>query len=554
MRNFRRGGETDDDGALYEKNARLIGNSLYNLQLIRRYIINAQFVTPDAQYRMTEPNGYLRGGIIRNLDSFYESDFYLLPQEQKGYPVWMDGAAQTQIFYKNEQSFYGMAGIITMGISVYEPKTREFLGILLLNIDLKAFSGAMAGYEAYSDGNLFLVGTDGVLTWSNPSLLAPPFPQNQELYQEMLVNRQDITRRTIDGQNILLAYENIPGTPMFASYVADLDVLLKHTYEIRNLCILVLICIVIACFIISYYVTNSISSPILALVHAMQKAGDGKWTTRCKDSGHDEIALLGERFNEMADKTDQLIEEVYLSEIKRQRMLLGWKNAQLDAMLMQINPHFLYNTLDIIRWEAMYEANGESPVTQMIEKFSRLCRMGMRTGSNTVRLSEGIEHASTYLDVINFRHSHKIQLLIETEVDADALYIPQFMLQPIMENAIIHAFGDASQGYRIRIRSYCQDDTLFLLVEDNGKGMTDEELTSLRQALLLADISDKSIGLVNVNQRIRLFYGEDYGIHIDSHAGRGTVIQITLPVRSHSENMERNEEVQKNDLSGIDRR
>ena len=110
----------------------------------------------------------------------------------------------------------------------------------------------------------------------------------------------------------------------------------------------------------------------------------------------------------MADKTDQLIEQVYLSEIRRQEVSISWTNARLDALLMQINPHFLYNTLDIIRWEAMYEANGESPVTQMIEKFSQLYRMGMRTGGNTITLKEGIEHAKTYLEVINFRHREKI--------------------------------------------------------------------------------------------------------------------------------------------------
>ena len=95
----------------------------------------------------------------------------------------------------------------------------------------------------------------------------------------------------------------------------------------------------------------------------------------------------------MAENTNHLIDQVYLSEIHRQKLQLSWKNAQLDAMLMQINPHFLYNTLDIIRWEAMYEADGESPVTEMIEKFSRLCRLGMKTGGNTITLKEGIEHA-----------------------------------------------------------------------------------------------------------------------------------------------------------------
>ena len=106
----------------------------------------------------------------------------------------------------------------------------------------------------------------------------------------------------------------------------------------------------------------------------MKKTGSGKWTARYENSGHDEITDLGNRFNEMAENTNHLIDQVYISEIRRQRTLLSWKNAQLDAMLMQINPHFLYNTLDIIRWEAMYETNGESPVTEMIEKFSRLCR------------------------------------------------------------------------------------------------------------------------------------------------------------------------------------
>ena len=172
----------------------------------------------------------------------------------------------------------------------------------------------------------------------------------------------------------------------------------------------------------------------------------------------------------MADKTDQLIEQVYLSEIRRQEVSISWTNARLDALLMQINPHFLYNTLDIIRWEAMYEANGESPVTQMIEKFSQLYRMGMRTGGNTITLKEGIEHAKTYLEVINFRHREKIQLEIHVEPEEEQLYVPQFMLQPIMENAVVHAFGDASRGYRITIRAYREEEKLFIRIKDNGKG------------------------------------------------------------------------------------
>lgn len=522
---------------LFQTNTFLIENRLYSLRQNKKHIVNIQFVTPSRQYHMVEDNGFQRGGTIRDLDAFYKSDFYLVPQDKRGYPVWMDDKEQTGIFYKNEQVVYGFANIITMEIAVYEPNTRDFLGILLFNIDRSTFSDIETPSGNNDQGNIFLIGKSGVLTWFDPSIKSPSFPRIPELFEEMLQKRKSIEQIQLDRQNILLAYEQIPDTEMFACYIASLDTLLAHSYHIRNLCVLVLIGTVIACFILSYYVTFSISDPLKKLNRVMKKTGSGKWTARYENSGHDEITALGDRFNEMAENTNQLIDQVYLSEIHRQKLQLSWKNAQLDAMLMQINPHFLYNTLDIIRWEAMYEADGESPVTEMIEKFSRLCRLGMKTGGNTITLREGIEHASIYLDVINFRHSEKIQLFLETEVDDQSVYIPQFILQPIMENAVVHAFGDASSGYFIKIHSSACDNVLHILVEDNGRGMKKNELHSLQLSLNRDEAPDESIGLVNVNQRIRLFYGESYGLQISSTPGKGTRIEILLPLRNHSENM-----------------
>lgn len=522
---------------LFQTNTFLIENRLYSLRQNKKHIVNIQFVPPSRQYHMVEDNGFQRGGTIRDLDAFYKSDFYLVPQDKRGYPVWMDDKEQTGIFYKNEQVVYGFANIITMEIAVYEPNTRDFLGILLFNIDRSTFSDIETPSGNNDQGNIFLIGKSGVLTWFDPSIKSPSFPRIPELFEEMLQKRKSIEQIQLDRQNILLAYEQIPDTEMFACYIASLDTLLAHSYHIRNLCVLVLIGTVIACFILSYYVTFSISDPLKKLNRVMKKTGSGKWTARYENSGHDEITALGDRFNEMAENTNQLIDQVYLSEIHRQKLQLSWKNAQLDAMLMQINPHFLYNTLDIIRWEAMYEADGESPVTEMIEKFSRLCRLGMKTGGNTITLREGIEHASIYLDVINFRHSEKIQLFLETEVDDQSVYIPQFILQPIMENAVVHAFGDASSGYFIRIHSSACDNVLHILVEDNGRGMEKNELHSLQLSLNRDEAPDESIGLVNVNQRIRLFYGESYGLQISSTPGKGTRIEILLPLRNHSENM-----------------
>ncbi len=531
--------EPEDSARLkrLEENTYLIENKLYTMRHNQKYIVNLQFVTPTRQYHMVEQNGFQRGGTIRNLEQFYNSEFYLLPQEKKGYPVWMDSREQSSIFYKNEQNFYGLGNIITLGIGVYQPVTRNFLGVLLLNIDLNVFSQALKDYDTYEEGNTFLIGQDGVLSWSSPTIQAPSFPQDANLYSQMLSHNQAVIRPCIDGEDILLSYERVPGTQIFSCYIASLDLLMARAYQIRRLCLMVLACIVLVCLLLSWYVTASIAEPIRRLIQVMQKTGKGKWTARYKNSGHDEITILGDCFNEMAENISQLMEQVYLSEIQRQQTLLCWKNAQLDALLMQINPHFLYNTLDIIRWEAMYEANGESRVTQMIEKFSQLCRIGMRTGGNTIPLQESIEHASTYMEVINFRHSTKIQLNINTQVDAHALYIPQFMLQPILENAVVHAFDGGSKGYCISISSAKKGQFLEILVEDNGKGMEPEELSRLRSSLSQMETADTSIGLVNVNQRIRLFYGNNYGIQVESQAGTGTQVKILLPLRHYSENM-----------------
>ena len=464
----------DDEISQMEQNTALIEHKLYDISQNRRYIENVQFVTPGRQYRMIEKNGFVRGGLIRDLDRFYQGDFYLLPQKQNGYPVWMDDISQTHTFFRNDRSIYGIGNIITLGVAVYEPTTRGFLGVLLLNINLETFSGSIEGYDAYKNGNTFLIGKDGVLSWFRPSLSAPSFPDDPGLYTHMLETKQGITHIRPDGRNLLLAYRQIPASQMFATYIADLDVLLANAYRIRNLCILVLICVVIATFVLSYYVTISISDPVRKLVHVMGKTTDHRWTTRYENSGNDEITILGDQFNEMAEQTNQLIEQVYLAEIKQQRAQISWKNAQLDAMLMQINPHFLYNTLDIIHWEAMYEADGESTVTQMIEKFSQLCRMGMKTNSSTIPLSEGIRHASIYLDVINFRHSEKIRFILNILDNTEAFYIPQFMLQPLMENAVIHGFGNASGGCQITLCSRQNGDHLQITIEDNGCGITPE--------------------------------------------------------------------------------
>lgn len=545
------------DSSLYQANKTYIEKRLYHASSEKRNILNMQLVTPYCQYYMMEENGYRRGGCIRNLDEFYKSDFYLLPQKQRGYPTWIETDEQSRTFYQSEQNVYGFGNLITLCVGIYTPVDREFLGVLIVNINLEAFSEIWDGSAASKEGNAFLSGRDWLLMSYSPNMLAPSFPKSNDKYEQMLENEKGIIESSADDQIILTAYQRIPSTNLLTTYMVNKDLAFESIYQLRNFCLLILAFVVAASVLIAYFVTKSISQPVDQLISVMKKAGNGEWNARYPNSGNDEITILGDCFNEMAEKTGQLIEQVYLSEIRRQQISLSLKNAQLDALLMQINPHFLYNTLDIIRWEAMYEANGESRVTHMIEAFSRLCRMGIHAGSNTITLSEGIRHGETYLEVINFRHQYKIELEKDFSIDTEKVYVPPFMLQPLFENAVTHAFGDASKGCRIILKGKIDRDTLFLIVADNGKGISSEECEKLNARMMDSDAfrnSSESIGMVNVNQRIRLFYGSKYGIHVKSQQDRGTEITITLPVRTISEDMKMEVEDEKNGLSGINHR
>ena len=545
------------DSSLYQANKTYIEKRLYHASSEKRNILNMQLVTPYCQYYMMEENGYRRGGCIRNLDEFYKSDFYLLPQKQRGYPTWIETDEQSRTFYQSEQNVYGFGNLITLCVGIYTPVDREFLGVLIVNINLEAFSEIWDGSAASKEGNAFLSGRDGLLMSYSPNMLAPSFPKSNDKYEQMLENEKGIIESSADNQIILTAYQRIPSTNLLTTYMVNKDLAFESIYQLRNFCLLILAFVVAASVLIAYFVTKSISQPVDQLISVMKKAGNGEWNSRYPNSGNDEITILGDCFNEMAEKTGQLIEQVYLSEIRRQQISLSLKNAQLDALLMQINPHFLYNTLDIIRWEAMYEANGESRVTHMIEAFSRLCRMGIHAGSNTITLSEGIRHGETYLEVINFRHQYKIELEKDFSIDTEKVYVPPFMLQPLFENAVTHAFGDASKGCRIILKGKIDRDTLFLIVADNGKGISSEECEKLNARMMDSDAfrnSSESIGMINVNQRIRLFYGSEYGIHVKSQQDRGTEITITLPVRTISEDMKMEVEDEKNGLSGINHR
>lgn len=242
------------------------------------------------------------------------------------------------------------------------------------------------------------------------------------------------------------------------------------------------------------------------------------------------IFLRQKRINDALDgisnneKTEYLLENELLTE----------KELELHMLESQINPHFLYNTLDSIRGAALQ--NNQDEIAKMTETLSRFFRYCISSRDHIVALSEELNNVENYYIIQKFRFGDKINLTIDTHgIPTDELFIPKIVIQPLVENAIVHGLEKVSRDGEIRIDVDRTETELHIFVSDNGNGMTYEELKQLNQSLVSGEINFRSrehtgIALRTVNRRLKLYFGEKYGIHFQSVYREGTRVEMVLPV------------------------
>ncbi|GIO34479.1 MULTISPECIES: cache domain-containing sensor histidine kinase [Paenibacillus] len=293
----------------------------------------------------------------------------------------------------------------------------------------------------------------------------------------------------------------------------------------RLLQVILIIAVVCIAFSIvtAILLANSITNPILKMIRLMRQVMSGELSVRYKAKRrHDEFDVLGNNFNYMVTRIDELLKAVYAEQDQK-------RIAELKALQAQINPHFLYNTLDIIKWTALIQKANNA--AEMVSLLSRLLRISLGKGEETVTVEEEIEHVQCYLGIQKFRFNFNIETVVEMDQDVKSLRTPKLILQPIVENAIMHAFGERESGGKIHIRCFkVPGEGLRFEVEDNGKGMESALARSLLTEQGFGGEKSGGIGLANVDERIKLICGKMYGIEIRSEPGIGTVIRIRLPL------------------------
>ncbi len=515
-----------------DKNQNYIQNTLTSISKHTKGICGIAFVNSDFLYKMEVAPRALGTVQVRDLDALLDSEIYTGAVNASGYPFWRDSTSDTSgLFYENPNSIFGIPGCITLSYQVYTPKIRQPLGVLICCVYPQHFAQVISEYSFRDGSNTYILGDKGMVEGIAVGLSAPPFPaKSAELCNTVFTQHKGMLQAESPKGDMLVSYYGDPKFPIHVANLTYRDYIMKPIDRLRHINIVVMLMVIAVGAAGFYVVAVSIAYPVQRLIRTMKRVGGGDFTAVYKPESHDEIGVLCNEFDSMVTDMLELLDRAYVSESKQKELELAQKSAQLDALQMQVNPHFLYNTLDMIRWECMYENGGESPASDMIEKFCTLLRMTIKGDNQKETVADSLLHAKTYLEVVNFRHTHKIQLETDLEFDPAQYQIPCLSIQPVLENAVRHGFsGESTENRRICITGRCVREDLELTIEDNGEGMTPEQLEKLKQHLESPQGGKNNIGLRNVNQRCRLCYGEHYGIRIDSQLSVGTKVILTIP-------------------------
>lgn len=297
----------------------------------------------------------------------------------------------------------------------------------------------------------------------------------------------------------------------------------KQVETFTVVCICMLCAFVGAIIVVSYFMVNSITGPIRELCNVTEQISEGDFKARAGIETNDEIAILSGSVNEMSEKL-----EVMVSKIKEDERKMRY--AELRLLQEQINPHFLYNTLDTIVW--LIEGNDPDKAVDMVVSLSDFFRLVLSKGKEYITIQDEEQHIRSYLEIQQARYHDILDYEIQIDPEIYPYKILKLTLQPLIENALYHGIKYKRAKGTICISGRKVDDTIELMVADNGVGMDEEELNRLRGEIVRpCKETESGFGLANVNERIRMNFGMEYGMTIESKKAEGTTVKILIPAQ-----------------------
>lgn len=310
-----------------------------------------------------------------------------------------------------------------------------------------------------------------------------------------------------------------------STVIINKNQLFKSTLDFNRAAVFLVLILIGLIILLSFYFSYKLVSPVKLLENAASECAQGNYSVRVPIVSQDEIGNLCMTFNFMTEQIQNLLDRVY-------QYQLSTKQAQLEALQNQISPHFLHNTLDIIRMKALI--NKDREVAKMVETLARLFRITLDRSSNIVTIQDELEHVETYLTIQNMRFNNRFRFVKNIPEELLRCSIIKLTLQPLVENAIKHGFSQTFGDETIEIRIEASGHDLIIQVRDNGTGIDEHNIRRIYDKLEHLDTPENntlhnSIGIVNISDRIRLEYGSGYYLRILPNQPRGTIVELRIP-------------------------
>ncbi|MGV2962365.1 cache domain-containing sensor histidine kinase [Paenibacillus sp. AGC30] len=424
----------------------------------------------------------------------------------------------THVRYKDDE-------IVSVARSITDEASGRVRGVIMIDLKLRSVSQAARNVTLGKSGYVMVTDAEG------QSVYKPEHPLIEHIPTDWFPSGESGTfTADTEGGTLLFMYQSSTFTGWRTVGVFPTR---DSISEVRQIQFYVVSFVFVVCLFglsASLWFSRSIAQPIFRLMSYMRRAETGnlrpgRWSDRA-----DEIGMLGNSYNRMLAQIRELIS---LNELRERQK----RDAEMRSLQEHIKPHFLYNTLDTIHWMARKE--GAEDVSGMVGALSRLFRIGLSKGQDYIPLHSEIEHMTSYLQIQQTRYRDRLQYTLNIPEDLRNLFVLKLLLQPLIENAIYHGIKGRRGPGHIRVEARLEHNRLLLTVQDNGAGMSNERLAEMQQLLEapLASLeasspgmTGKSYGMLNVQARLRLSFGDEYGIVLESQEGEGTSVTIIHPL------------------------
>ncbi len=455
---------------------------------------------------------YTSAGALRSRQpEVSKEDWFLRAREREGIITYFS-PPHVQSLFENQYAY-----VITLSRGVrYIEEGQQRLGVLMMDIYYTQFSRLVNRVNLGDSGYAFVVGPDDtIITHPRMSQIdLGLFEENIAPVKDTVIGLADAKK---DGRDSVYVIHSLDRTRWRLVGIAYVDEISQLQASFRRMFTVALISAALLAAGLALLLARLITRPLTVLGNTMLKVQHGDLNATMQEGGFREIRLISDTFNAMLSRLRELMDQI-VEEQEKKRL------HELNALQAQINPHFLYNTLDSIIW--MEERGKSQESIRMVSALAKLFRISISKGRNEITVREELEHVRNYLIIQKMRFQDKFLYTIEAGEDALPQRTVKLIIQPLAENALNHAIDETlNEQLHLNIKAFIDGDDLCFTIEDDGVGIPEEKLATL----LTMPSGQSGIGIRNVHERIQLTYGRQYGLTIQSTEDVGTRITVRLP-------------------------